>query len=88
MNMILHGNEIADIRQGDTLSSPQFLAEDGSLETFDYAVANPPFPPNRGEMDWILKMTNTVGFKGLGFPPRLKRGLCLFTALYKIIKKP
>ena len=24
MNMILHGNEIADIRKGDTITSPQF----------------------------------------------------------------
>ena len=24
MNMILHGNEVADIRKGDTITSPQF----------------------------------------------------------------
>ena len=42
MNMILHGNEIADIRQGDTITSPEFL-ENGKLKTFDFAVANPPF---------------------------------------------
>src|SRR5947207_8731838 len=42
MNMILHKNEIADIRKGDTITSPQFL--DGTkLKTFDYAVMNPPF---------------------------------------------
>src|SRR5690606_18316654 len=43
MNMILHGEDIADIRQGDTITSPAFLNKDGSLMTFDYAVANPPF---------------------------------------------
>src|SRR5665811_304941 len=42
MNMILHGNEIADIRKGDTITSPQFLKND-QLETFDFLVANPPF---------------------------------------------
>lgn len=43
MNMILHGKETADIRQGDTLSDPEFTNPDGSLLTFDFVVANPPF---------------------------------------------
>ncbi|GHB88779.1 type I restriction-modification system subunit M [Persicitalea jodogahamensis] len=44
MNMWLHGNADADIRQGNTLASPQFTDADNSeLKTFDYAVANPPF---------------------------------------------
>lgn len=43
MNMILHGNEIADIQQGDTLAAPEFKKSDGTLKTFDFAVANPPF---------------------------------------------
>lgn len=42
MNMILHGNEIADIQKGDTLTSPQF-AHGNQLDTFDYIVMNPPF---------------------------------------------
>lgn len=42
MNMILHGNEIADIRKGDTITSPQFTNGE-ALETFDFIVANPPF---------------------------------------------
>ena len=42
MNMILHGNEIADIRKGDTITSPQFTTQD-RLDTFDFLVANPPF---------------------------------------------
>lgn len=42
MNMILHGNETHDIRQGDTLSDPKFLKGE-QLQTFDYFVANPPF---------------------------------------------
>ena len=44
MNMWLHGNPDAEIVQGNTMSSPQFLDEKtGELKTFDYAVANPPF---------------------------------------------
>ncbi len=43
MNMILHDNETARIWQDNTLSSPQWTKPDGSLQTFDFAVANPPF---------------------------------------------
>src|SRR5579885_3357096 len=43
MNMILHNCPTADIRQENTLAAPQFLNKDGSLKTFDFAVANPPF---------------------------------------------
>lgn len=42
-SMILNGNAAANIRQCNALSSPEFLRPDGTLETFDYAVANPPF---------------------------------------------
>lgn len=43
MNMILHGVEGAEIWQDNTLSSPHFKNPDGSLMTFDFVVANPPF---------------------------------------------
>jgi len=43
MNMILHSKPDAVIEQGNTLSNPKFKNEDGSLKTFDFAVANPPF---------------------------------------------
>lgn len=43
MNMILHGHPTADVRRQNTLSSPLFKNKDGSLKTFDFAVANPPF---------------------------------------------
>ena len=42
MNMILHDNETADLRHGNTLASPDFIDGD-RLRTFDFAVANPPF---------------------------------------------
>ena len=42
MNMILHNNPTALIMQGNTLSDPKFK-EGGTLKTFDYVVANPPF---------------------------------------------
>jgi type I restriction enzyme M protein len=44
MNMWLHGEPTAEIGRGQsTLSNPLFFNTNGSLKTFDYAVANPPF---------------------------------------------
>ena len=43
MNMILHGHETADLKRGNTLATPEFKNGDGSLKTFDFAVANPHF---------------------------------------------
>jgi type I restriction enzyme M protein len=43
MNMILHDNTSAKITQGNTLSTPEYKNDDGSLKTFDFSVANPPF---------------------------------------------
>lgn len=57
MNMILHDNAIADIRKGDTITSPQFTTGD-TLDTFDFIVANPPSPSSRGATD--LRMSSGV----------------------------
>jgi type I restriction enzyme M protein len=43
MNMILHGHPTAELWRGNTLASPYFKNKGGSLKTFDFAVANPPF---------------------------------------------
>jgi type I restriction enzyme M protein len=43
MNMILHDNPTAEIWRDNTLTAPHFKQDDGSLMTFDFAVANPPF---------------------------------------------
>ena len=42
MNMLLHDNDFAEIKKGDTLKAPQFI-EDDQLMKFDVVVANPPF---------------------------------------------
>jgi len=46
MNMVLHNNPTALIKQGNSLSNPLFKAGD-TLKTFDYVVANPPFSDKR-----------------------------------------
>jgi type I restriction enzyme M protein len=43
MNMILHDCPTAEIWKDNVLASPHFKAKDGSLKTFDFVVANPPF---------------------------------------------
>ena len=46
MNMVLHDRAGALILQGNTLADPKFR-ENGTLKTFDYVVANPPFSDKR-----------------------------------------
>lgn len=43
MNMVLHAYPTADLWKGNTLSAPHFTNQDGTLQRFDFAVANPPF---------------------------------------------
>ena len=45
MNMLLHGIRDADLRNEDTLASPEHV-RDGELERFDRVITNPPFSQN------------------------------------------
>lgn len=48
MNMILHNNPTAEIKQGNTIAEPKFENKDkDNLKTFDFVVANPPFSDKR-----------------------------------------
>ncbi len=64
MNMILHDNAVADIRKGDTITSPQFT-NGSALRTFDFAVANPPFSVK----SWSNGLENEYGRFEFGMPP-------------------
>lgn len=64
MNMILHGNEIADIRKGDTITNPQFT-KGTQLRTFDFIVMNPPFSLK----SWSNGLENEYGRFEFGKPP-------------------
>ncbi|MGO4651146.1 N-6 DNA methylase [Arthrobacter sp. 2RAF22] len=65
MNMILHGNETHDLRQGNTLANPKFTYN-GNLQTFDYLVANPPFSVKT----WHNGFDDSFGrFDGFDTPP-------------------
>ena len=64
MNMILHDHEDAEIRKGDTITSPQ-LTKGSELRTFDFAVANPPFSVK----SWSNGLENEYGRFEYGTPP-------------------
>jgi type I restriction enzyme M protein len=62
MNMLLHGIADADIRNEDTLASPEHV-ESGELMRFDRVITNPPFSQNYSRDD-------------LKFPERFRFGFC------------
>jgi type I restriction enzyme M protein len=64
MNMILHGNAIADIAKGDTITGPQFTSG-AQLKTFDFVVMNPPFSLK----SWSNGLENDYGRFEYGRPP-------------------
>lgn len=64
MNMILHGNETAEIYKGDTITSPQ-LTNGTKLKTFDYVVMNPPFSIK----SWNNGLEEDYGRFEYGMPP-------------------
>lgn len=73
MNMILHNNPTAEIKQGNTLSDPLFLDERGRLKTFDFVVANPPFSYKAWRNGFAVQ-DGTISdihdrFKDYGIPP-------------------
>ena len=68
MNMILHNNPIAVIEQGSTLAVPKFK-DGGTLKTFDYVVANPPFSDKRWSTGIDPAKDEFERFKHFGIPP-------------------
>jgi type I restriction enzyme M protein len=69
MNMILHNNPTAEIKQGNTLANPLFLDEHGALKIFDYVVANPPFSDKRWGNGVDAAGDPHGRFKDYGVPP-------------------
>jgi type I restriction enzyme M protein len=81
MNMILHGNEIAEIRKGDTITSPQLL-NGAQLRTFDFAVANPPFSVK----SWSNGLENDYGRFEFGMPPAKNGDYAFLLHILKSLK--
>lgn len=71
MNMWLHGEPYAEIKKGQsTLSDPQFKKKDGSLKTFDYVVANPPFSYKSWSNGFNPEQDLFERFTNYGIPPK------------------
>ncbi|BDB55095.1 type I restriction-modification system subunit M [Flavobacterium ammoniigenes] len=69
MNMWLHGYPEASISGGNTISTPSFKENDGTLKRFDFVVANPPFSVK----NWVTGINpmddEFKRFRGFGVPP-------------------
>lgn len=68
MNMILHNNPTALIMQGNTITESKFR-ESGTLKTFDFVVANPPFSDKRWSTGLNPLKDPFDRFEAFGVPP-------------------
>jgi type I restriction enzyme M protein len=87
MNMWLHGKPSAEIVQGNTLASPEFLdSRTGYLKTFDYAVANPPFSDKAWGNGLDADNDLFQRFDGFGQPPKKNGDFAYLLHLIKSLK--
>lgn len=86
MNMYLHNNELAEIKQGNTIASPQYKDNDTTLTTFDFVVANPPF----SDKEWSMGITpseDSFSRFALGVPPEKNGDYAYLLHLLKSMKQ-
>jgi type I restriction enzyme M protein len=87
MNMILHNNPTAEIKQGNTLSNPLF-EEHGNLKTFDYVIANPPFSDKRWSNGLTLPDDNPYNrFADYGTPPEKNGDYAFLLHIVRSLKR-
>ena len=67
MNAFLHDFIGADLRIGDTFRNPGFVADDSTLQRFDYVLANPMW--NQKEYNETFYDNDRWGRFGYGVPP-------------------
>ena len=87
MNMILHNNPTAEIKQGNTLANPLFLDEHGALKIFDYVVANPPFSDKRWGNGVDADGDPHGRFKEYGVPPSKKGDYAYLLHIIRSLKR-
>ncbi len=88
MNMILHNNPTAVIKQGNTLSNPLFLDANSRLKTFDFVVANPPFSFKSWSNGVNIPEEQQEGgrFYGYGVPPAKNGDYAFLLHILKSLK--
>ncbi|WP_034919691.1 type I restriction-modification system subunit M [Gillisia sp. CAL575] len=88
MNMILHNEPTALIKQGNTLANPLFENKDESLKTFDYVVANPPFSDKRWSNGLNLPEDNPYNrFQDYGIPPEKNGDYAFLLHIVRSLKR-
>ncbi|GAB2722189.1 type I restriction-modification system subunit M [Halomonas garicola] len=85
MNMILHDYPTAELWRDNTLSRPYFKNPDGSLKTFDYAVANPPFS-TKSWTNGLDPVNDEFGRFEYGIPPAKNGDYAFLLHLIKSLK--
>ena len=80
MNLVLHGVSDFDIRSGNTLHTPAFVAGD-RLKTFDVVLANPPYSIKK----WNRKawQSDDWGRNFFGTPPQGRADYAFFQHILK-----
>ena len=87
MNMILHDNPTAEIKQGNTLANPLF-EEHGNLKNFDYVVANPPFSDKRWSNGLNLPEDKPYNrFSDYGLPPAKNGDFAFLLHIVRSLKR-
>lgn len=86
MNMWLHENQDAIIERENTLTNPQFKNKDGTLKTFDFAVANPPFSTKSWSLGLDPENDEYKRFDGYGIPPKKNGDYAFLLHLIKSLK--
>lgn len=88
MNMILHNNPTAVIKQGNTLSNPLFKDGNSKLKTFDFVVANPPFSFKSWSNGVNIPEEQQEGgrFYGYGVPPAKNGDYAFLLHILKSLK--
>ena len=85
MNMFLHGNDTAVLEKGNTLSAPQLKDKNGKLQTFDFAVANPPFS-DKAWSNGVNVENDEFDRFGYGVPPPRNGDYAFLLHLIKSLK--
>lgn len=85
MNMILHNCPTAIIHQDNSLSTPFFKQADGSLKTFDFVVANPPFS-TKAWSNGFNPAEDEYGRFGHGIPPAKNGDYAFLLHILSVLK--
>jgi len=86
LNMWLHGEPTAVIKKGQsTLSNPLFT-NSGTLKTFDYVVANPPFSYKSWRNGFTPEEDSYGRFDGFGIPPNKNGDYAFLLHIVKSLK--